>query len=339
VSLYTDDAAIFISPSKTDIAALKRILYVFGQVSGLRTNLQKYEVYPIGCADAPLDQILEAFPPTVKSFLCHYLRLPLHQKKLRRIDFLPLIDKVGGKLPSWKDKLMSMAARAQLVKSVLTSVVTYHATVFNLPKWLIKKIDKFRRKLFWKGEDSEGNKGGACLVKWDIACRPKDLGGLGFHNLKCFGRALHQRWFWYHWADDTKPWQGMHLPCDDQDLALFQASTEIKIGDGVKALFWHDRWLEGGNAPKDLAPHLFKLAHLKNRTVTKELKNNNWIQAVHRISTTEELLEFINLWMKIKSMNFNQGGKDEIIWKWTPNGEYTARSAYRIQFDGSHPSL
>jgi hypothetical protein len=43
--------------------------------------------------------------------------------------------------------------------------------------------------------------------------------------------------------------------------------------------------------------------------------------------------------MKIKSMNFNQGGKDEIIWKWTPNGEYTARSAYRIQFDGSHPSL
>jgi hypothetical protein len=60
---------------------------------------------------------------------------------------------------------------------------------------------------------------------------------------------------------------------------------------------------------------------------------------VRRISTAEELLEFINLWMKIKSVNFNQSGKDEIIWKWIPNGEYTMRSAYMIQFYGSHPSF
>jgi hypothetical protein len=73
---------------------------------------------------------------------------------------MPLIDKVGCKLPSWKGKLMLKAARAQLVKSVLTSVVTYHATVFDLPKWLIKKVDKLRRNFFWKGEDSEGNSGG-----------------------------------------------------------------------------------------------------------------------------------------------------------------------------------
>jgi hypothetical protein len=32
----------------------------------------------------------------------------------------------------------------------------------------------------------------ACLVKWDTACRPKDLEGLGIHDLKCFGRALRQ---------------------------------------------------------------------------------------------------------------------------------------------------
>jgi hypothetical protein len=166
---------------------------------------------------------------------------------------------------------MSKAARAQLVKFVLTSVVTYHASVFNLPKWLIKKINKFRRNFFWKREEGDGNKGGACLIKWDIACRPKDLGGHDIHNLKCFGRAFHQRLFWYHWTDDSKPWQGMPLPCDDEDLALFQASTEIKIGNGKKALFWHDRWL-GGRAPKDMAPHLFNLAHFKNRTM-KELNN------------------------------------------------------------------
>jgi hypothetical protein len=39
---------------------------------------------------------------------------------------MPLLDKVEGKLPGWKGKLMTKAARAQLVKSVITSIVTYH---------------------------------------------------------------------------------------------------------------------------------------------------------------------------------------------------------------------
>jgi hypothetical protein len=54
---------------------------------------------------------------------------------------------------------MSKAARAQLMKLMLTSIVTYHATVYPLPKWFIKKIDKLRRNFLWKGEDGEGNKG------------------------------------------------------------------------------------------------------------------------------------------------------------------------------------
>jgi hypothetical protein len=126
-----------------------------------------------------LAEVLEGFPASVNAFPCRYLGLPLHPKKLRKVEFMPLLDKVGGKLPSWKGKLMTKAARAQLMKSVLTSTVTYHATAFKLPKWLLKnilkKINMLRRNFFRKGEDGEGNKGGACLVKWDIACRPKEL--------------------------------------------------------------------------------------------------------------------------------------------------------------------
>jgi hypothetical protein len=103
---------------------------------------------------------------------------------------MSLLDKVEGKLPGWKGKLMTKAARAQLVKSVITSIVTYHAMVFPLPKWLIKKIDKLRRNFFWKGEEVKGNKGGMCLVKWDIVYRQKELGGLGIHDLSRFGRDL-----------------------------------------------------------------------------------------------------------------------------------------------------
>jgi hypothetical protein len=133
---------------------------------------------------------LEGFPAAVKNFPCRYLGLPLHPKKLRKIDFLPLLDKMGGKLLRWKGKLLTKAARAQLVNSVLTSIVTYHVTVFALPKWLIKKIDTLRRNFLWKGEESEGNKGGICLVKWRMVCKPKDLGGLGIHDLQSAVRKV-----------------------------------------------------------------------------------------------------------------------------------------------------
>jgi hypothetical protein len=50
---------------------------------------------------------------------------------------------------------MTKVTRAQLVNSVLTSIVTYHVTVFALPKCLIKKIDKLRRNFLWKGKVRE----------------------------------------------------------------------------------------------------------------------------------------------------------------------------------------
>jgi hypothetical protein len=137
-----------VSPTKQDILALKHILEAFGKASGLHTNLQKTEIFPIACDGLDLEHILEDFLAAIKPFSCRYLGLPLHPKKLRKVDFMSLLNKIGGKLSSWKGKLMTKATRAQLIKSVLSSVVTYHVTVFNLPKWLSKKINKLRRIFF-----------------------------------------------------------------------------------------------------------------------------------------------------------------------------------------------
>jgi hypothetical protein len=234
-------------------------------------------------------------------------------------------------LPKWKGKLMTKAVRAQLVKSVLTSIMTYHATVFPLPKWLIKKIHKLRRNFFWKGEEGEGNRDGICLVKWDLVYRPKELGGLDFHDLVHFGRALHHRWLWYHWMDDERSWQGMALPCDEDDQALFQASPEIKLGNGRNAIFWHNKWLNS-LVLKNIAPSLYRKAHFKKRTVVKELLNNSWMLPARHNSSMQEFLEFIEMLSLLKTVTLMDEVKDSLIWKWTPSGEYTTASAYKIQF-------
>ncbi|WVZ62222.1 hypothetical protein U9M48_011989 [Paspalum notatum var. saurae] len=80
--------------------------------------------------------------------------MPLTCRPLRRVDFLPLLDKLAGQLLAWKGKLLDKAGRLTLVNSVLTAVPVHFLTVFPLKKWAIKKIDKIRRWLWLNRTDS-----------------------------------------------------------------------------------------------------------------------------------------------------------------------------------------
>lgn len=163
------------------------------------------------------------------------LGLPLSTKALTKAEVMPLILKIAKKLPAWKGKLLNKSGRLRLVNTILSSIPTYHLTIFALKKWAIKKIDRIRRNFFWKGEE-EAN-GGQCMVNWRKVKRPKKHDGLGVLDLSIFGRALRLRWLWYEWVDPDRPWVGTILPCDAANRQLFRASTEVLIGDGRKAKF------------------------------------------------------------------------------------------------------
>ena len=53
-------------------------------------------------------------------------------------------------MAAWKGRLLNRAGRLRLVNSVLSSLPTYFLTVFKMPKWAIKRIDKLRRSFLWK---------------------------------------------------------------------------------------------------------------------------------------------------------------------------------------------
>lgn len=129
--------------------------------------------------------------------------------------------------------------------------------------------------------------------------------------------------------------KGLKVPSTEKEKDLFKASTNIHIGDGQTALFWHDNWLKDTSL-KDRAPNLYKLTRRKTRTVAQEMENKNWIRAVRNISTTEQLREYVDLWILLRHVTLVQGTKDVVQWKWTANGEYNSCTAYRAQFIGMY---
>jgi mannosylglycoprotein endo-beta-mannosidase len=61
-SFYADDAALFVNPRKEDISAVQHILKLFGDVSGLRTSLEKCVAYPVACDGLDMANMKEICP-------------------------------------------------------------------------------------------------------------------------------------------------------------------------------------------------------------------------------------------------------------------------------------
>ena len=84
-------------------------------------------------------------------------------------------------------------------------------------------------------------------------------------------------------TDGSRPWAS--LPDKSEGLvdAMFQVSVSVEIGNGQRALFWLDRWLQGKSI-SELAPCLFNAVGprvVKHRTVEEGLLNNtNWARDI-----------------------------------------------------------
>jgi hypothetical protein len=188
VSLYANDVILFLRPSESDIALTRRILHLFGNVVGLKTNIHKSSVVPIQCGDDEIASMHSLLPCRMENFPINYLGQPLSIYKLKRVQLQPLIDRLADLLLGWRADLMTRIGRVVHVQFVITATVIYQAMALDLPPWFIKAVDKIRRGYLWKGKMDA--KGGHCLVAWPKVTRPKKLGGLGIANLQVLNWAL-----------------------------------------------------------------------------------------------------------------------------------------------------
>lgn len=93
---------LFLQPNVSDIQVVLNILHLFGEASGLKTNVQKSSAYPIHCGEDEIAIIEEHLPCEVSSFPCRYLGLPLSLKKLTRSQVQTIVDRIA-KSVTWME--------------------------------------------------------------------------------------------------------------------------------------------------------------------------------------------------------------------------------------------
>jgi hypothetical protein len=99
------------------------------------------------------------------------------------------------------------------------------------------------------------------------------------------------------------------------------------------ARFCTDRWLQGF-APQQLAPLCFALATRKRLSVREALERGRWMGGLQHMEREEQLIQFIELWMKLQQVVLLPNALDSITWKLTADDKYSAKSAYEVQFLG-----
>jgi hypothetical protein len=146
--LYVDDMMIFCKGTTSNINVLKILKKVFleyAEASGQFVNPHKSSIYAGSITNHRLNQIANNLGFTIGTLLFQYLGVPIFKGKSNYIYFQHIADKVKCKLAAWKEPLLSMAGRVQLVRSVVQSMLLYCLTIYSWPVKLLKDLEKWMR--------------------------------------------------------------------------------------------------------------------------------------------------------------------------------------------------
>ncbi|GJR97289.1 hypothetical protein Tco_0269463 [Tanacetum coccineum] len=235
---FADDLFLFARGHPSSVSVIMDALEEFKQVSGLVPSIPKSTAYFCNVPNAIKASILNSMPFAE--------------------GVLPV-----SRVNDWRNKFLSLAGRLQLIRSVLSSMHIYWASVFILPSRIVHDLEQLMHGFLWcQGEMKKGK----AKVAWDSVCMPKHEGGLGIRRIEDFNIALmathiwsiftHRESLWVKWVHTYKLkgrsfWD---VPCRGDASwgwrKLLQIRSTIrpfiwhKINNGKSTSVWFDRWTD-----------------------------------------------------------------------------------------------
>ncbi|MCI10142.1 RNA-directed DNA polymerase (Reverse transcriptase), partial [Trifolium medium] len=191
--LYADDIMVFCRGKLSCLQALKNLFTDYANCSGQVINASKSTIYSGGISQVRLTQIVNLIGFNIGSLPFTYLGVPIFKGRPKARYFIPIADKIKSKLSAWKASLLSIAGRAQLVKSVIQSMLVYSISIYSWPVALLKTIEGWTRNFIWSGDIAQTK---LVTVSWKKVCAPSEEGGLGLRSLISTNEAANLKLCW-----------------------------------------------------------------------------------------------------------------------------------------------
>ena len=355
--LYADDTLIFFQANMEQLKYLSWILMWFEVLSGLKINLNKSEIIPIGSADNA-EELASELGCKVRPFPTSYLGLPLGatHKALGVWDLIE--ERYRKRLANWKMQYISKGGRATLIRSTLSSLPIYYLSLFRMPQKVCARLERIQRQFLWGGTDNVKK---ISLVKWATVCTDKRKGGIGIKSYSKMNKALLSKWSW-RFANDRKALWRRVISCKfgessggwhtgdlrggygtslwkeiRKEWPSFFQSSVFALGDGKRINFWKDAWC-GGEALCARFPSLFNLALNKEARVADIWESGvgagGWSPTFLRSLNDWEIGEMVRFLQILHDQKIRPEGEDMLLLKEVKKKKFSVKAMYKC-FEGS----
>ncbi|XP_035830107.1 uncharacterized protein LOC110944890 [Helianthus annuus] len=335
---FADDLFLFARRHPRSARVVMGALNQFQNMSGLVPSMAKSMVYFGNVTEGVKDRIKSIMNIEEGELPVRYLGVPLISTRLHHKDCKRLIECLDARITDWKNKCLSFVGRLQLIKSVLSSMHVFWASVFVLPKRIIHEIEERMRRFLW----NQGNNiKGKVKVKWKSVCLPKSEGGLGIRRVGDMNNALmvNHIWsllslresLWVRWIHSYRIrnrsfWDipvGSNIACSLRKMLglrpLIRDHVWINVGSGTKTFAWFDKWDAVCPIARILTPRIIANAGFNMNTKLAEVyADGAWL--------------WPNTWMdrfpalaQIQIGELDQMRQDKIEWQ--------TNSGHRLEFN------
>uniref|UniRef100_A0A2N9I5R6 Reverse transcriptase domain-containing protein n=1 Tax=Fagus sylvatica TaxID=28930 RepID=A0A2N9I5R6_FAGSY len=360
--LYADDTILFCDADPDKLLYVRMVLTCFEAVTGLRVNMAKSEMVPVGEVQN-ISELADSLCCHIGGLPLSYLGMPLGASYKAVAVWNPIIEKLERRLSGWQKLYLSKGGRLTLLKSTLSSLPTYFLSLFTIPISVMRRIEKMQRDFLWGGLGDEVKHH---LVSWDKVCAPKEVGGLGVRSLVLTNKALQGKWLWRFGLEGHHLWRRVLVAKFGSDLGGWRTKSirgphgcglwkgimsgwddyfqhvEFVVGQGTRISFWKDKWC-GDTSLMVLFPILFTCSANREATIAEVLSGpdsagvrewnvtfvrdfNDW-----EVDVVAEFFQFLHSY-KVPIVAPNMA-PDGLRWKLCKDGAFTSRSFYYALID------
>jgi hypothetical protein len=345
---YADDTIVFLNHDDQSVYNAKFLLYCFENMSGLKINYEKSEVFVLSCSDEEQNRVAAMFDCNNGSLPLKYLGIMVDNKHMSASDLSYIHLKVEKRIPTWQSVGLSSGGKMVLIESCLSSIPTYTMGIYHLQEEIHQKMDTARANFFWHGPHQKRK---YHMAKWRVMASPKKVGGAGFTDTRVMNKCLLAKWlvklergdttlccnllrqkylgensiYSYKKKSGSQFWRGMLSIRDEVARGLVYT-----IGNRKKARFWLDVWI--GSCPLCISfPNLFDICNQKEWSVFKTQRNGSINLTFRRNFRDEHDQEWAALSGQVEETSLNNI-PDSVTWCLERKGIFTTASLYNAMF-------
>jgi len=142
------DTLLIGEKSWANVRALRAVLTLFADMSGLKVNFSKSLLVGINIGDFWLVEAASLLNCKVGKISFLYLGLSIGGDPRKLAFWEPVINTIKTRLAGWQSRFLSYGGRLILLKSVLTSLPVYALSFFKAPSGIISLIESIFNKKF-----------------------------------------------------------------------------------------------------------------------------------------------------------------------------------------------